>query len=244
MNSLAKVCLACTLLVVARVAVAQTATADGRTLHERTVKRTAITSALTARARRNTDQTPATMCSAIDAIGFARETLGDSPLLLRRLTDDASLLRCAVKDLGAPVRAWRAFIEVEDAFVRSETGQPARATVTLRAWQTPQQFAREVYEFVVTMDSLWSPLRVEERCCTNLDRLAPTQREPLIVLNGRVLPREVNVENALTSVRGHLIDSIRVYPAGDSATMAKFGSALTSHGVVVIGTHPPVRRPD
>lgn len=58
---------------------------------------------------------------------------------------------------------------------------------------------------------------------------------PIVVLNGQLL-YAAERDSLVRAISGHVIDSIRVYPA-DSNTTAIFGSR-GAQGVIVIATRP------
>ncbi len=197
--------------------------------------------------RRASDQgrkgLPVSTCSVLNALGFEEFALREAPALRARLVDDPASLECRLKPSDRFAGPWTTSGEVTHVAIRSRPVGPPLAIVELEVWKGPREYANETFEFVVSSDSIWSPTRYEELCCTVIHPRAEPARRPLVILNGALLPLGVSPDSALRRVSGHVVDSIRVYHATEGGIAAKYGSRAAANGVIVIGTHAPAGRP-
>jgi len=205
-------------------------------------KSTAILSALAERATRVGKELPVSTCSALNALGFEEFALREAPALRARLVDDPASLECRFKPSDRFAAPWTTSGEVTHVAIRSRPVGPPLAIVELKVWKGPREYANETFEFVVSSDSLWSPTRYEELCCTVIHPRAEPAWRPLVILNGALLPLGVSPDSALRRVSGHVVDSIRVYHATEGGIAAKYGPRAAANGVIVIGTHAPAGR--
>lgn len=207
---------------------------------EQRVRRIAIESVLLSRAERTGERLPVSLCSVLDAIGYAAQTIGESASIRAFIADDLSRVRCRMELTGRPRSEWSPHLSVIGVSVAREPVE--RATVTVEVWRQPLVFSRETYEFNVSPEEPWTPTRVREDCCQRPDAREPGPATPLVVLNGRPLEPGGSLHEVLAGLRGEIVDSVRVLSARDPAFSA-YGRWGAVNGVIIIGTHTPSRRP-
>jgi hypothetical protein len=223
--------------VVARQAAAQVASIDSVA-----VRRTAIFSALVSRATREGVVLRVGLCSVVRSIGVGQDLRGSAPAAIGASLVGEESATCPARGGGQPSGPWVVFGEVLGARIAGPAGGGLPAvTVALRVWEGPGTYADEVYDFIVSPDDQWAPVKYQWQGRGYINLARSRESDTFVLLNGKMVTGMTGAE-MLNRIRGQVVDSVRVVPANDSAFTAMYGS-MAARGGVIIGTHPPRRRP-
>ena len=209
------------------------------------MRRTAVMSVLVSRERREGSAIEVEMCSVLDALGYGALMRKAAPPTIASSFADGSAAGCVRRASGRDAEPWVPIAEVARISIEKQRRGPeavgpivTMATVYLAVWPNADRRDREVYEFVATSDTTWAQVSFKWSPDLYIDRMF-RRENPLVLLNGTIVG-VVGTEALFTRIRGDIIDSIRILPRDSS--MAKYGSAAAG-GAIIIGTHPPERRP-
>ncbi len=217
------------------------ASAQPRALDDVAVRRTAVYSALAARAAREGVALDVEMCSVVRAMGIPGAIRAAAPSAIANSFIDDHAQSCPSSVGARKDGPWVPFVEVVSAQISDSTinGSPS-ASVELRVWTRRSSLDSETYDFIIGPDSLWTPASLR-RGSLLINLAFSPDPNVLILFNGQIV-QAATAKEMLAGVRGQLVDSIVVFGANDSTYTNMCGSRCALGGII-IGTRQSGRRP-